>query len=132
MAETPRFRQLSLQDYPEAPAWMAALFTVLNDTLGGLVNALNNGLTRSENLASKARVGIAFRTPASGNATLLFGNDLGATPTHVWPTKLARKDGTAIAAPYALTWSLNSGGQVQVTMLGLVASTDYLLSVLYE
>lgn len=132
MALTPRFRQLSLEDYPDAPAWLAPLFQTLNETLGGLVDAMNNGLTRSENLASRAKTGIAFRTPASGNVQVSFKNELAEAPKHVYATKLERKDGVAIAAAFSLTWALTSSGSIQCTLLGLVASTDYLLSVLYE
>lgn len=132
MAQTPRFRALSREDFPGAPEWFDTFIVSYNEAVGGLVDALDQGLTRGENFASRAKVGIAFRSPASGGAVVTFANELATTPQHVWPTKLTRKDGTAIASAFSLAWSLTSRGTIQCTVLGLVASTDYLLSILYE
>ncbi len=132
MAQTPRFRTISREDYPDAPEWFDTFITSYNEAVGGLVDALDQGLTREENFASKGKTGIAFKTTAAGNAVVDFANGLTTSPQHVWLTNLKRKDGAALTVPFSMTWTLSSKGTVQCTLLGLSASTDYLLSVLYE
>lgn len=132
MATPPRFKRFSLEDYPGAPAWLGPLFLVLNETIDGLVEALNNALTRSENFASVEKLGIELRSAASGATVLTLGNQLATNPRHCWITSLRRKDGAAIAAAYALSWQMSSRNELKLTIVGLAASTDYLLSVVYE
>ncbi len=132
MAAPPRFRRFNLEDYPGAPSWLAPLFLVLNETIGGLVGALANGLTRSENLASVEKTGIKFHSPASGSALVTIGNQLGSNPKHCWITSLVLQNGAAPAAAFSLSWSMSSRNELNLTLLGLAASTDYLLSVVYE
>lgn len=134
MAAPPRFKAFSREDFPDAPEWFTTFLLPLNETVGGLVNALSRRLTRSENLLAAGKTGIEFSTQATVDNTwpLRLKNELPIRPSHLWATRLERADGGHISTPWSLTWRLAQSGEVEIRMQGLTASTKYRLSIAYE
>ncbi len=134
MATPPRLRAFRIEDYQGAPAWFLTFLQALNEPLTAIANALNRGLTRSENLRSAKRE-VAFTTKASVDDTfpLTIKNELGTPPTMLWVGKIARDDGRAITTAVTASWKVNTAGDVELTHVsGLDAQTAYRLTVAYE
>lgn len=134
MAAPPRFKNFSREDFRGAPTWFDPLFATLNESLGGLVNAISGRLTRSENFLAGEHMDKTFTTAATVGATwpLAFRNALPTKPKHVWVTSLRRADGAALSAAYSMTWDLAGDGGLRLTFQGLDASTEYRASIAYE
>lgn len=105
-------------------------------TLTDIRAALDQGLTRTENARGGESVGIAFKTAASLDDTwpIMAKNNMpgGVRPTHLWVSDLHRADGALVVDAFSVTWELDQAGMLLLTLQGLVAATDYKLSVLYE
>lgn len=134
MAAPPRFKRFSTEDFPAAPAWFQSFIVPLNEVLTGLVDGFSRRLTRSENFLSGERAGITFTTDAAGATPELLAvkNELPGRPKHCWVTRLERTDNAAIAAAWSMTWSLDQNNTLRLRLQGLVASTKYRMSVIYE
>lgn len=134
MAQPPRFRRFAREDFPDAPAWLERLFLVLNETVGGLVEALEGRLTRSENLLSGTREGIVFATNAEGapDPALAIAHGLPVRPRHCWVTRLERVDGAPITDAWSMTWALDDNNALRLSLQGLTALTRYRMSIAFE
>jgi hypothetical protein len=134
MAPPPRFRQLSREDFREAPKWFEPLFTMLNEALGALSSAIDHRLTRTDNLQASEKIGLEFTTKGSLAATwpLVVKNTLPTQPKHVWVTKLEPTNGASVSSAWSMTWKLNQSNQIELELQGLAELTPYRLSIAYE
>lgn len=134
MASPPRFKRFASEDFPGAPGWFESLLVPLNEVLGGLVEGVTKRLTRDQNFLSGAKTGIEFTTDATGLVPDLLAvkNILPIRPSHCWVTSLDRVDGAAITAAWSMTWVMDQGNTIRLSLQGLSASTKYRMSVVYE
>lgn len=131
MATPPAPLTLRKEDYQGTPDWLPRLFTQLNTFILSVTTGLARDLTRSENLKSVTKM-ITFTTPGSGTPTVSVKHDLGQKPTDVWVGQLGTSSGAAITAPWSMTWTVDSGGNLSVQFQGLAASTAYKAHLVIE
>lgn len=134
MAAPPRFKSFRMEEYPGAPSWLQVLLPKLNESVGGLVNAISGRLTRKENFQSFEKLDYAFTTKPVAEETwpLRLTNALPFRPNHCILTKLVRDDRAAIVSPFCFTWDCNASGQLQFWVQGLDASTGYKMNLVVE
>jgi hypothetical protein len=132
MAPPPRIRSIARESIPGAPAWVDPLLQLIGEALGQVSIALSRRLTRTENFYAGEKLGVFFKTPASGVPMALVKWDTVDKPKHVDVTSLARLDGVAITAAWSCTHVLNQRGQIELSFQGLAASTDYRCNVRWE
>lgn len=134
MAQPPRFKSFSRENFPDAPEWFAQFLLPLNEVTSGLVNAISKRLTRKENFLAAEKVGLVFTTreTAADTFPLRLKSELPSRPTHLWVTRLDVVEGEPISTPFSLTWRMAASGEIEVTFQGLAASTKYRATLAYE
>lgn len=101
------------------------LATTLNPFLDQSSNALSNQLTLKENL--KAKVWTLDLDAGVSTYTVSWG--INEKPTDVHIGYLAKRDGSAPAAAFAMHWTY-ADSQVFLTFLGLNAATAHVATVI--
>lgn len=134
MAQAPRFKGISKEFFPGAPAWTEPFFLMLNETVGQLVYALQGRLTLGENVRAGQLLDIKFVTPASGNEAVKVKVDF--TPAHFMVTHIERVDGAALTASWSYTTKpipSNDGSNPRMAIYfqGLPASTKFKAKAVY-
>ncbi len=109
MSQTPRFRTLSREDYPDAPAWFDTFLTLYNETTGGLVDALSGGLDdtniRKQFEARSITTAATLEATFAGGA-VSFKNRIDVAPRKVTLAKCNPPSGTSFSGRTWTTFAL--------------------------
>lgn len=134
MATPPPFQSFRPQDYPDAPEWFTAFLDNLNTLVKPVFDALAGGIGR-QNCEYKLRT-LEFTSGGAGTyGKLSFLNDLGRKVEQLQVVQAIPADLQTpnASAPAILGWRNGPSGTLEIDgILGLNASTSYLLKVRYE
>jgi hypothetical protein len=135
----PVYRRFGIQDYPQAPDWLADVFSPLNVFCETTVSSLNKNLTIGQNVQGQS-YSVNFTTLADyatgGFTPITFQYTSNGQPKNCILGKITRTDGENIleAVSIAGNWTLNintSPYHVQINYVaGLQPSTKYSMNIL--
>lgn len=133
MAQPPTLRTLRLEDLGDAASpELESLLGILNAFMGEVTNALQGRLTRGDNILSRSRTDVKFRTPASGSHVCSVAHGLPGPVKHALVSGLKRTDNVAVSSAWSSTFVNLPNGQVQFTFQGLTADAPYSFNVIFE
>lgn len=127
MANLPRLRRFTLEDYPTQREWIAKLFDPLNQLVDTVFDALNKGLTFRENM--RAVVKDLDFTESTGVYPILFPWDLrGAGPTGLIIARVISD--TAPTTTVGADWTFDGTSVVINSFFGLTTGEKYKIKVI--
>jgi hypothetical protein len=135
MSLVSRFRRLTMEDFPGAPAWAEQLFLQLNEALLPVTEAFARRLTRHENmLAGYRELTITTRDTPADAFPVVVKVDVELKPSAVWVGKVeVLKGQDAQTAAVGFRWRVSERGGIEVlAMPGLEANCTYRVTLVYE
>lgn len=131
MAQLPPIKRLSKEDFKEQGSWIGALLGPLNDFMGAVFRALNNGLTFSENLAAQVK-DLTVDVQTTGTYPIRFQWERSGRPVALWvgwAQEIAPKPPTLTTAVWA-DWTFNNGSIEINSLSGLSTGKKYRIRVI--
>lgn len=135
MATPPRQMRLTMDAFPDCPQefrpTLERLLGLLNESQAAVASALNKQLTRAENMRG-GYVTASGTADGSGILRARTRNPLDRTPAAVIGVRLAKGDGTEPGTWGLASWSVQSGGMLEIVMRGLTTGMQYTLTCIVE
>lgn len=138
MSNIPVFRRFTISDYPNAPDYMAQMFTPLNTFCEQTVSILNRNVAIGENVQGQ-KFQVRFTTDANyatGTFTPILFNYTGSgQPDQLLVGRVNNVSGATILTPVTVTnWFLNINKSPAVITInyiaGLAANETYVVSLI--
>ena len=132
MAQPPKIKRLSREDFKEAPAWIDRLSYWLNILIEYVTLAFNKGITFDENIQSQIKTfSIVAGASASAN-TLSFLADMRVAPRGLILMRVVESVGnyTPIGAAVFIEWRYEAGTVFVTSITGLTSGHTYDFTVL--
>lgn len=132
MAQTPKIKRLSREDFKDAPAWIERLLYWLNLFLEFIVQAFNKNITFDENIQAQIK-DFELTAGASPSAcTAEFMTTLKVKPRGLLLMRVAEQSGNyvVIGSAVSVEWRYESGTIFITSVTGLTSGRIYDFTVL--
>ena len=130
MARIPPIKRLTTEDFKDQTSWIGKLLSPLNEFMASTVQALNRGLTFSDNFAAQVKT-LTFTVDAN-TYPMKFLCTTGTKPMGLWVVsakEVADNPATLTTAVFA-DWSYVNGQIVINNISGLTSGHKYDICVI--